>query len=535
MFGVRLDTVAALRAVAAICLAALTLLCADSAHAQMGGMGGGMGGMGGGMGGGGMGGGGMGGPSMPPPPKTNGVGPDFGADGPQYGPTGPRMLVAGVRIVGHESVGEAKIQSYLKTRRDRDFDAEVVQADVRRLTQSGLFRDVRTYTQTVAEGVIVTFEVFERPTIHYLKIVGNRYLGDKQLKKQTGLKEGDALNVYDVEEGRAKLEEHYHSKGYPKTTVVILDGNEPRDRGVVYMVTEGFQEKIWDVDFVGNTIASDSRLKTQIQSKPGWVFSLIGGKVERKKIDEDIEKLTAYYRGLGFFAAKIGREFSYDESGQWLTLRYVIHEGPRYTVRNVSVVGNKKFQSEQLTNVLGLKSGDWFNQSVMARDVQALLDVYGSQGHVFADIKPDPRFLEEPGQLDLVYTIKEGEQWRVGKINVKIAGENPHTRQNVVLNRISLRPGDIIDLRELRDSERRLKASQLFANDPQQGNAPEIKVRPPGFDDPSLAEETGGASGKPKKFRGQSPDSMPAATGVKYMDVDIVLPKGFRVPKDFRF
>ena len=57
-----------------------------------------------------------------------------------------------------------------------------------------------------------------------------------------------------VEEGRAKLEEHYRSKGYPKTTIAILDGDKPRDKGVVYMVTEGFQEKIWSVDFVGNTI-----------------------------------------------------------------------------------------------------------------------------------------------------------------------------------------------------------------------------------------------------------------------------------------
>jgi outer membrane protein insertion porin family len=472
--------------------------------------------------------GGMSSPGMapPPPPKSKAGAPDFETDGPRFGPTGPQVLVAGVRITGNDAVTEAKVQSYLKTIRDRQFDPEVVQADVRRLTQSGLFRDVRTYTQQTAEGVVVTFEVFERPTIRYLKFVGNRELTDKVLKKQSGLKEGDALNIYEVEEGRAKLEEHYRTKGYPKATVSVLEGDKPRDRGVVYLVTEGFLEKVWSVNFVGNTIASDSRLKTQIQMKPGYLFSLIGGKVDRKKIDEDVERLTAYYRGLGFFSAKIGREFTYDESGQWLSLSYIIHEGPRYTIRNVAVVGNRKFESGQLTNVLGLKSGDWFNQSVMARDVQALLDVYGSQGHVFADIKPDPRFLEEPGQLDLVYTIQEGEQWRVGKINVHIAGENPHTRQNVVLNRISLRPGDVIDLRELRDSERRLKASQLFTNEPAQGVTPEIKVRPPGFDDPALAE--GGGPGKQKKFRGQSPDSGVARPGERYTDLDVILPRNYR-------
>jgi outer membrane protein insertion porin family len=81
--------------------------------------------------------------------------------------------------------------------------------------------------------------------------------------------------------------------------------------------------------------------------------------------------------------------------------------------------------------------------------------------------------------LDLVYSIEEGQPWRAGRINVNIEGEHPHTRQSVVLNRMSIRPGDLIDIREVRASERRLKASQLFANDPMQGNPPQVRVRPP--------------------------------------------------------
>ena len=47
-------------------------------------------------------------------------------------------------------------------------------------------------------------------------------------------------------------------------------------------------------------------------------------------------------------------------------------------------------------------------------------------------------FLEEGGMLDLVYDIDEGDQYRVGRILVNIDGENPHTRRNVVINRLSL-------------------------------------------------------------------------------------------------
>ena len=73
---------------------------------------------------------------------------------------------------------------------------------------------------------------------------------------------------------------------------------------------------------------------------------------------------------------------------------------------------------------------------------------------MFADVQADLRFLEEPGQLDVVYRIKEGDVFSVSEINVHIAGEFPHTKQTVVLSRVSLRPGDIIDTREVRNSER---------------------------------------------------------------------------------
>lgn len=419
-------------------------------------------------------------------------------------PYQPRVLVAGVRLVGNQTVKEQFIQSQLKTRKDREFDPEVVQGDVRRLASTGRFQKVDTYTQETPEGIIVTFVFVERMTIREIKYLGNRNINDKSLAKQDGLEIGDALTPYAIEEARRKIEEYYHSKGFGKTQVAILEGDRSEDGRVVFVINEGQLERIAWVKFVGNTIASDERLKTQIKSKPGFLWYLFKGQVDRKQIDEDIERLTAYYRGLGFFNARIGRELEFSESGQWLTLTFVIDEGPRYVVRNVTVAGNEKFPTNTLLEHMELKSGDYFNLAKMHRDVNSLRDVYGGQGHIFADIQADPRFLEEPGQLDLVYKIKEGGVWRASHVNVHIEGEHPHTRETVVRNRLSVRPGDILDTRELRSSERRLKASQLFQNDPMTGESPRVVVRPPELQDPveNVAE---GERPRRGTYRGQSP------------------------------
>jgi outer membrane protein insertion porin family len=415
-----------------------------------------------------------------------------------------RTLIVDVRVLGTETTTEDFVRSQLRTRKDREFDAELVQADVRRLASTGRFEDVRTFTQETPEGGIITFQVFERPTIHYIRFLGNRGLSDKALSKNMGLKVGDPLNRYAVEEARRKIEELYHSKGFSKAQVLIQEGDQPQDRGAVFAVNEGDLERILDVNFIGNTIVTGSRLKTQIKSKPGW-FYVFGGKVDMSTIEQDIQRLTAYYRSLGYFSARIGRELDFSESGKWLTINFVIDEGPRYVVRNVAIVGNQNFATPALLERLELRSGEYFNLAEMSADVNSLQDIYGGQGYIFADIQADPRFLEEPGQLDLVYNIDEGKPWRVGRIHVHIEGEHPHTRQSVVLNRLSLRPGDLIDTREVRASERRIKASQLFSNDPTQGPTPQVRVRPPELQETieTIAERESPA---PRAYRGQEPE-----------------------------
>jgi outer membrane protein insertion porin family len=354
----------------------------------------------------------------------------------------------------------------------------------------------------VKEGVVVIFQVVERPMLRYVTYVGNQRVPTRTIRKKAEIDVGDSMDAYVVEEARRRIESYYHEKGYDGAKVTTLEGSKPGDKGAVFLIDEGRSRKSLWTGFVGNTIATDARLLTQIKSKPG-VLWLLGGDIDRTKIDADIEALTAYYRSLGFFQAKVGREVQVVNGGSrdWTMLTFVINEGPRYTVRNVSFMGNSKFKSEFIARDLKLTSGQPFNQSKMDADLGMIRDIYGGRGFVFADIRADPRFLEEPGQLDLVYNVEEGLRYRVGKINVRIRGEHPHTRHSTVLNRLSLRPGDILDIRKLRDDERRLKASSLFMADASKGQAPRIVFSKPEESDTQIARD-------PKRpgFRGQSPD-----------------------------
>ena len=409
--------------------------------------------------------------------------------------------VVDVRIVGNETVSTIEIANYLNTKIGRAFDETVVEHDVRRLANLGWFVDVRPLYETTPQGHVVIFEVVERPTIRYVFYIGNLRVSDKTLAKQTNLKEGGSVDPYAVEEGRRKLREYYISRGYNNVQITIREGDKPGDQGVAYLINEGVPQKIWKVMFVGNEFVSDRRLKNLIKSKPP-ILKVFKGYVDREQLEADLDQLTTYYRSFGFFQARIGRKLEFNEKGNWVNVTFVIDEGPRYQVRDVRFIGNTKFVRDALKTRSELQPGAAFEQAKMQKDASWLRDLYGSHGYVFADIRPETVFLEEPGEVDLVYHIDEGGQFRVGRIFVHIGGDNPHTRIQTALNRLSVRPGDIMDTREIRASERRLIASSLYEVNAASGMRPKITFRIPEDSDLGLA-----MNATPTSIRGQDPIS----------------------------
>ncbi len=141
----------------------------------------------------------------------------------------------------------------------------------------------------------------------------------------------------------------------------IAEGDKATDQRVVLRIETRALKRYRSVHFVGNdpSLATNTQLKTQIKSKPGFLKYLFRGKVNYSVIEQDRERMVAYYRGLGYFA-KVSREIEYDESNQWVTLNFVIDEGPRYRIRSLSVVGNKKVWQPGIGQLPEIEAGRLF-------------------------------------------------------------------------------------------------------------------------------------------------------------------------------
>lgn len=403
---------------------------------------------------------------------------------------GPRLsglrtgkLVKGIQIVGNQTVSRHKILSHMQTRQDRNYDEKQLQADIHELYRTDLFRKIKTFYSEDPDGVYVRLEITEQPIVTDVIFHGNTRIDNRMLGKHCGIEPGDPANPFSADMARQRLIDLYKENGFNQIAVVVREGNRPGDRRLLFEISEGPLERINSIKFVGNTEFSTSILKTKIKSRDAnyGITQYIFNKANMVQIREDASGLVAYYRSLGYFKARVDYRIEYNDSGDRLDLTFVIDEGERFLIRNVAVLGNKFFDSETLMNALQLKSGEYFNLAKMSRDQRSLRnEFYGREGFVYVDIVPEPRFLEdEPGKLDLVYRISEGDQIIAGPIHVHIVGDSSHTQHNVVMNLIGLREGKLVDLQEIDNSERRLQFSQIFETNPTLGEPPRIEVRTP--------------------------------------------------------
>ena len=374
---------------------------------------------------------------------------------------------------------------------------------------------VRPAYQEVPGGRIVIFEVTERSTVQKILYVGNESVRKKVLENQTKIKEGDAMDPSRMEEARKAIEDFYHSRGYPKCRVTLLEGGKSTDTQVVFLVNEGRKQKVLWVDFIGNDFVDDARLRTQIKTAHPFMW-LFKGDVDRKEIDEDVKRLTAYYSSFGFFDAKIGRVLKFDEKQKWLTLTFVIDEGQQYFVRNVQILGNSKIPTEKLPANLKLNGRPEVQpgETRLRRQEQNPGRVWQRGLRLRRRAGRNPLPFDQPRQADSSTRSKEGDRYTVGRVNVAIKGEYPHTRLSAVLNRVTLAAGRH---RRHPQNPRQRAALEGLADVPQQPDGRR------GAEDrlPSAGERgQGHGHRRPAETQAEPPRAEPRAgrPGIRYRD-----------------
>ena len=204
---------------------------------------------------------------------------------------------------------------------------------------------------------------------------------------------------------------------------------------VVYVVDEGPHQRILWIDIVGNSFVSAAQLRKVIGSHS--LTSSLTGEFNPKQVDEDVEKLTAYFRSFGFFHARIGRELDHHEKQNWVTITFVIDEGPRYSVRNVTFLGNRKLDNARLAK----KCKHW-QPSFSTQTSKSSICKSSATSMVpraMSSPRSRPTIVFSASRTNSISFTRSTKATATvsGGINIETKGEDPHTpRSPKVANRL---------------------------------------------------------------------------------------------------
>ncbi len=385
--------------------------------------------------------------------------------------------VAEVVIEGNETVSDARIRAKLRTRPGRPLDPDLVDADFRALHQMKLFSHVGATFRDAEDGerIILVIKVQEMPTIESVEFRGNHSIRDGKLAEITGLKDASRADMIRARSSLESIRRLYEENGFLLAEVELVEGGKIGDRQIVFEIFEGPRFQVNQVRFEGNAIFSDATLLTKIRTKKR-ILGIFGERYTKEGPEADARRIMEAYQAIGYFDCNCTPVVRHDDRLGDLELTYVISEGPLYRVRNISFEGLEKIAEEELRPELKLHSGEALTDALRQHDVMKITEKYSAIGCIDMAIQPEPRFTDEPGVVDLVYRIDEGESYLMGRINIR---GNDRTRAKVILREFAhagLVPGEPLDARQIAVARKRLESLRYFVTDPQLGDPIKINI-----------------------------------------------------------
>ncbi|MBN1437737.1 MAG: outer membrane protein assembly factor BamA [Sedimentisphaerales bacterium] len=388
------------------------------------------------------------------------------------------QIVRQVRIEGNSLVPAGDILANIRTHSGAAFNSEMVEDDARRVVLMPEVYNVEWSVIPVEGQVDLVFTVTESPRISELIIVGNNSFDEETLLRELNFQSGDFLDLYLVNSGVENLLRFYHSKGYYSAEVTLNERALATENRVVYLIVEGAQLRINSVTFEGNTLPA-WRLATKI-STTAYFPILFKGLLDDEQLRRDVETLAGYYHDEGFLDARVFARKDINEQQTRAAVTFVIEEGMRYHISDISFSGNERFSDEELIEQLtDFEIGDILTSGRRTTAQRVVARTYGAEGYIYTRVNILRQFTEEPGEVQVVFDIDEGSIFDLGRVIVR---GNTETRDRVVrreFDRHGFLPGGLYNTDAMERGRRRLLGNGLFSdvnvtpigNEPQQRDA----------------------------------------------------------------
>ena len=281
---------------------------------------------------------------------------------------------------------------------------------------------------------VVSFIVFsptkvaaEMIDISNIVVEGNKRIETNTILNLTELESGKS---YEYAKINSALQRLTKSTFFKTVDIVIVEQN------VIIKVSE--HPSINTISFEGNSILKDENLFEIITSQQRQ--TLLAAKIEH-----DAEKIAKIYFSKGHISAQITPKIIQRDNNR-VDLVFEIIEDRITEIEKITFVGNRLFSDTRLRGVLATKqagvfrrliSSDTFIEDRLNLDKQNLRDFYINRGYVdFEILSHSVELTRSKDAFLLTFTVKEGQKYNFGQINIVTNENDINLNEYVDLNLI---------------------------------------------------------------------------------------------------
>ena len=397
--------------------------------------------------------------------------------------------IAGITVQGIENLDKNAIitLSGLNVGSKIMVPGEELSKAITKLWDQNLFADISIdVSKVIGSNIFLDIYLEELPKLSKFGFKGASKSEVDKIRDKIELTRGKIVTENIINNTKLVILEYYKDKGYLNTTVEIYQDIDPTSLSSVVLdieINKGEKVKINSITFEGLNKFSEKKLKRTLKETKEKKFFRIfkTSKFLDKAFKTDLEQIINLYNEKGYRDAQIVLDNIDEISPNLIDINITIEEGIQYHYRNIDWLGNTKYNSEYLDLLLGIKSGDVYDQKMMNERLQMsmsgtdITSLYMNDGYLFFNINPVETLVEEDS-IDYEIRIYEGKQATINKVSVV---GNTKTNDHVIMREIRTKPGELFSRSDIIRSQEELNRLNYFnpqtlgvtpKPDPQTGN-----------------------------------------------------------------
>ncbi len=372
-----------------------------------------------------------------------------------------------------------------------DVPGDKISTAIKMLWNTGIYENIEiSVTRIVGDVIFLDIKLEARARLSAFAFTGTKKSEENDIRDKIKLSQGNVVNDNMKRTCVNIIKEYYVEKGYYNCEVSVEEKPDEKINNAVnlfFNIDKHKKVKIEKINFIGNKEVGKAKLTKAMKGtkerflfipfyKADTVIAFMFKNPDYYKSKDILEHVTDYfadraklrifksskfneddyeqdkisliekYNELGYRNAYIEKDSFYIKDGN-INIDILISEGKKYYFRNIDFVGNTKYPTGLLKQLLNIGKGDVYNQTRLMQNLSMnpegndISSLYMNDGYLFFYANP-VEVLIENDSIDIEIRIHEGKQARYNKITVS---GNTKTNDNVILREVTTIPGQLFN------------------------------------------------------------------------------------------